>query len=366
MKFNLNKNSHLRFCSSNSILTNNLINIKNLIDHNILPEDGKLQGNVLNSNFPVKFSPWFITGFTDAEGYFGINMFTNERALAKTGIRFRFRIELHSKDIVLLCAIKNFFKVGNISKIRKNKLHFIFEVSSIDEINNVIIPFFDKYPLKGSKYFDYILWRDAFKDFLENRDNLDSKLLLISRLNKIKENLNLKNSKNNIPNEHLINIDPNYISGFISGDGSFSVTNKPETAHKGFGITTFNISQIIRNEALILAIQHFFKGIGRTHILKAQNKNSQDVILYTISEKKLLQEIIIPFFDKYPVYGLHSISFLKWKYIINIQIKNKTEILFSNKEDYISHIIKIWNNNTSCLFTDLSIENKDLKKEMKD
>jgi hypothetical protein len=38
-----------------------------------------------------------------------------------------------------------------------------------------------------------------------------------------------------------------------------------------------------------------------------------------------LNKIIIPFFEKYPLYGLHSISFLKWKYIVKYLLKIRVD-----------------------------------------
>jgi len=48
--------------------------------------------DVLTSYLPDNLSPWFITGFSGAEGNFNISIFSNQKALAKIGIKFRFRI----------------------------------------------------------------------------------------------------------------------------------------------------------------------------------------------------------------------------------------------------------------------------------
>jgi hypothetical protein len=161
MRFNYYFNSSLiRYNStnlnSNFIYSSNLKFIKSLIDPNKFIDSRKIEGPVLDSLFPKNVSPWFITGFTEAEGNFDIQIFHNSKALAQTGIKFRFRISSNYKDIVLLCAIKNYFGKGNISLIRKDTGVVTLEVSSIEFIQNRIIPFFDLYPLKGTKYYDYL------------------------------------------------------------------------------------------------------------------------------------------------------------------------------------------------------------------
>jgi len=124
---------------------------KALIDPSVFLDSRKIEGPVLESTFPSNLSPWFLTGFIEAEGNFDILLFSNLRALAKTGIKFRFRIAANYKDIVILCAIKNYFGSGSISIIRKDTDVVTLEISSIEVIKNVIIPFFRRLPIKRNK-----------------------------------------------------------------------------------------------------------------------------------------------------------------------------------------------------------------------
>jgi hypothetical protein len=285
--------------------TTNTFN-KALIDPTMFLDSRKIEGSVLNSTFPNNISPWFLTGFSEAEGNFDIFIFSNAKALAKTGIKFRFRIAANYKDIVLLCAIKNYFNNGSISTIRKDTDVVTLEISSIETIKNVIIPFFDNYPLKGTKYYDYMTWRDSFHDFLENKDSLDSKLSLIERLKESKANLNRNKLEFKLPMKHLELIDPNYISGFISGDGAVSLVTGPESFNKGFGRATLVITQHVHNKLLLEAIMKYFS-VGTITAVKSRPFE----INYVVSNKEDINNTIIPFFEMYPFYGLHSISFFK-------------------------------------------------------
>lgn len=317
--------------------------------------DRKINDLILNAHFNEFISPWFISGFTDAEGNFDIVLFKSIRALAETGIKFRFRLTANFKDVGLLICIKNYFKCGNLSIVRKDTLVVTYEVSNIEFIRTVIIPFFDKYPLKGTKYYDYLNWKKGFNDFLNNRDSLESKLQLIERLKAIKSNLNRNNTDLSIPLEHLNSIDGNYISGLATGDGSFSVVTKPNSTHSGFGQTSFNISQKQTNRLLLEAICKFF-GVGKVFSDDKSNMSS-----FIVSDKLILNNIIIPFFDKYPVYGLHSISFLKWKTIILYSLKLRNDKVFKLnhfKDLYITNVRNIWSDNSIQFYEDFSLDSK--------
>lgn len=95
-----------------------------------------------------KISPWFITGLTEAEGCF----YTNVDKRRKMGINFSFRIEMLSRDYNLLLSVQSYFNCGSIQH-NPSKNTYIFGVYSSKDLENNIIPHFDKYPLRGVKFF---------------------------------------------------------------------------------------------------------------------------------------------------------------------------------------------------------------------
>ena len=104
--------------------------------------------------------PWFVTGFTDAEGCFTIIARKAPRSSRGLKIEANFIINLHKKDVKLLKHIKEFFGgVGRVSKERNGCCDFT--VSSLDQIVTVILPHFDKYPLITQKLADYILFKEV-------------------------------------------------------------------------------------------------------------------------------------------------------------------------------------------------------------
>lgn len=343
---------------------------KVLIDTNNIKVEQKITGPVLNSNF--KPNPWFIVGFSEAEGNFDFSIFNNSRALCSKGIKFRFRITSKYTDIVLLCAIRNYFGNGTFF-FRKDTEVVTLEISSIETLKTKVIPLFDTYPLKGTKYFDYLNWRKGFIDFLENKDTKESKLALIKRLEELKLILNANKKEYNLPIEHLKDFCGHYIAGFVTGDGSFSVVTGPETFHNGFGTTMFLITQHTNNRPLIEAIMNFF-GVGQLSIINSR----PDVVNYTITNKDELSRVIIPFFEEYPVYGLHAVSFYKWTNIIKyfkdkkdiISKRGKDSEITTRKLEVISNIRSYWlERDSTSIFSDLSLNfetlNSNLKKYLK-
>ena len=68
------------------------------------------------STLNFKINPWFLTGFTDAEGSFIIKIHSNEQLKTKWRVRPVFSITLHVKDLSLLENIQKTLGVGKISK----------------------------------------------------------------------------------------------------------------------------------------------------------------------------------------------------------------------------------------------------------
>ena len=77
-------------------------------------------------SIPANISPWFITGYTDAEACFDFNILKSRSVKIGLSVVPRFRITAHKRDIVLLFMIKEYFNCGTIGKINdKNCLDYI-------------------------------------------------------------------------------------------------------------------------------------------------------------------------------------------------------------------------------------------------
>lgn len=82
---------------------------------------------------------FWLSGFTDGEGSFSITL---DRAY----IRFRFKINLHIDDLLVLNIIKSKLNIGRII-VEDNKNSCAFVVQSFSEFKDVICPIFLNFPL---------------------------------------------------------------------------------------------------------------------------------------------------------------------------------------------------------------------------
>ena len=270
--------------------------------------------------------PWFITGFTDAEGSFGAN-FRRSTALA-LGMRFQpvMAIQLHKKDIDLLNEIRGYF--GNVGFITEGENLASFRVQSLKEISANIIPHFDKYPLITQKQADYLLFREIVMKMIR-KEHL-SKEGIQSIVN-IKASLNLGLSEDLkvtfpetkpvarpvVSDQKISN--PGWIAGFTSGDGSFSVSVYNTPARK-LGVRVlirFMITQHLRDELLMKSLVEYLDCGSYT---SRGTREWGEFVVYNISD---ITEKIIPFFQKYKIRGRKFEDFQDWCQIVELMKDDK-------------------------------------------
>jgi hypothetical protein len=114
------------------------------------------------------------------EGSFYVPISKSKYTVTGYSVRLGFSIGQHSRDTELLTSFVNYMKKGFFVKDSK-KLACSYAVIGFNDILKIIIPFFEKYPLYGSKQLDFIL-------FLEVASLMKEKIHLTNKgLNKIKE-----------------------------------------------------------------------------------------------------------------------------------------------------------------------------------
>ena len=90
----------------------------------------------------------YIIGLTDGEGSFCIFVRKPEKATWKPRVECHFYIKMREDELPLLNKVKEFFGCGRISfqkEYRENQRdNYRYQVSHLQELNSVIIPFFRK------------------------------------------------------------------------------------------------------------------------------------------------------------------------------------------------------------------------------
>lgn len=148
--------------------------------------------------YKIKFTPstapgtrsYSTTSYADAESSFILKVRKDSKYKTGYNIQPVFVLCVHKKDLNLLKRIAAFFGVGNITKSGEDSI--MYRVSSLKDINQVIIPHFENNPLISQKRADYELFKQAV-------ELMNSKAhLTLAGLQKI---LNLKASMNKgLPN----------------------------------------------------------------------------------------------------------------------------------------------------------------------
>lgn len=267
--------------------------------------------------------PHWVTGFADAESSFSLK--TSMKSTAKSGWNVipEFRIELHSREIILLRKIKDYFGTGIISE-RLDRNAVVYSVQSVTDILNVIIPHFDKYPLVTQKRADYILFKQAINLLdLKVQSNIEGIYKIIAIKASINTGLSDK-LKNSFPDVYPVDrplikfegFHPNWLAGFTDGEGCFYVNTKKANTSTGYQIImTFSISQHIRDEELLTKIKDY---LDCGNIEKVSTRpTSATIVVYKFTS---IKEKIIPFFCKYPLQGVKSLDFKDFCRISNILV----------------------------------------------
>lgn len=115
---------------------------------------------IQTTNIP---DPNWISGFVSGEGNFdaGIRKATNSVGSIKSRKErayLRFRVSQHERDIQLMELIILYLGVGRIEKDSRKPLIYLV-IGNFSDIIQIIIPFFNKYPILGIKILDYQDWR---------------------------------------------------------------------------------------------------------------------------------------------------------------------------------------------------------------
>lgn len=111
----------------------------------------------IRSAFSSNLQAQWIAGFVDGEGCFYVGINKHPEMSAGYQILPEFTVVQHKRDIQILYALKSFFGCGVVRSNHGDRM--AYRVRSIQHLNEVIIPFFEKHSLKTKKKLDFIKFR---------------------------------------------------------------------------------------------------------------------------------------------------------------------------------------------------------------
>ena len=269
-------------------------------------------------------NPWTWSGLIDGEGSFTIIIDKNKVRKLGWRVQLKFQIGLHKKDLNILCLLQQY--LGGIGSIHSTSNRDVvnYSIDSIGDLNKLIIHL-EKYPLLTQKAADFILFKKAVGLF---KDKAHLTVEGLEKIVNIKASMNLGLSdalksdfagyvpvERPIINYDNVVLDPYWISGFISAEGSFDVRMPSTNSNLGNRVQLrFRISQHSRDFILMQKIVEYW---GSGKIYKYAGKSA---VSLTIVNFKDITDIIIPFLNENPILGVKLYDYLDWCKIHSLMI----------------------------------------------
>jgi hypothetical protein len=98
--------------------------------------------------------PHWLAGFVEGEGSFMVSTLDSSTHVLGVQTQLRFRISQHNRDKILMKSLVDYLNCGNY-QLYSNRDLGEFVVTGFSDIAEKIIPFFQKFTLKGVKGLDY-------------------------------------------------------------------------------------------------------------------------------------------------------------------------------------------------------------------
>lgn len=268
-----------------------------------------------NSNNKPSLHPLWISGFTDGEGCFGIKISKAKGYALGWKLQPFFQIKLNVRDLDILYRIKEFF--GGAGTITFDKNFARFNIRKLSDLVDNVIPHFEAYPLLTKKYADFELFWQIILILKEESPLSEQGLIKV---------LNLRYYLNKVISEELKGLYPNllpvarpdvpegiihpeWLVGFVDGEGSFNIITVEKKSNATLTLSTsykvwlhFQITHHNRDTLLMERIVTYW-GCG------CVKKRNTDTVDFKLNKSELLNNIIIPFFQKYPLQSAKNFDF---------------------------------------------------------
>jgi len=270
---------------------------------------GNLKQRSISTNKKV-LDPNYIAGFVQADGSFHVALSKDKRY--KWGLRLRPKFTLTQKEnsAYVLEDIKNYFGCGRIDKnVKKGSKEYIVETNY--ELETIIIPFFEKYPVYESKQRALAILKEVIGQLKHKEHHFKSQFeSMLHKIFNMSDNSNRTEEKRQALFEYLgwgeykdkyidtheyqyPPFNGHFIMGLIDGDGSFHVTFHTNKVIR----FAFQITQDRSEQMLLYKIKDYFQCGG-------VDFEGANIAKYRVTGTKDIQSHIIPFAEKYPLHTL--------------------------------------------------------------
>ncbi len=113
--------------------------------------------DVGNPNQSSKLTPEWIVGFIDGEGCFHVGISKHSDLRIGYQVLPELTVVQHQRDLDLLYELRSAMNCGVVRRNHGDR--FCWRVRSLNNLIQIVIPFFDKYPLKSKKSIEFLKFR---------------------------------------------------------------------------------------------------------------------------------------------------------------------------------------------------------------
>jgi hypothetical protein len=114
-------------------------------------------------------------------------------------------------------------------------------------------------------------------------------------------------------------ISAGWVVGFVDGEGCFSIgfVRQPDRAGRvgyrtGFQVVhRFVVTQGAASSAALEELHEFF-GVGRVYRNRRRDNHREDLLQFRVERRADLLEVVIPFFERYPLRTAKRVDFEKF------------------------------------------------------
>ena len=102
---------------------------------------------------------YYLAGFVDGEGSFSVTIHKHKARFGWV-IDPIFQVYQHKDNAFVLYVFKKTFLCGYVSEKGGNPSCYVYCVDSIQQLKDIVIPFFDQHPLIGEKHENFSLFKE--------------------------------------------------------------------------------------------------------------------------------------------------------------------------------------------------------------
>ncbi len=154
-----------------------------------------MNGDNVSSAVDQQESPrhvaWWIVGFVDGEGCFGISIVRNRTSRLGWQVQPEFSVTQGERSCESLEILRDYFGCGTVIRNVRHDNHresmYRFSVRGRNDLVKIILPFFDAHPLRTAKREEFRRFTDVI-DLMVRGEHLDPDGLV--RIGRITETMN--------------------------------------------------------------------------------------------------------------------------------------------------------------------------------